>query len=83
MSKLFFVRYRWALKYVINIGLQIVELSNIDDIQTGNVLEIDLEAGEIRNTTTLDHYSIKKQPDFLRVIISDGGLVNYAKNRMI
>ena len=67
----------------INIGLQIVELSNIGDIQTGDVLEIDLKAGEIRNTTAQHNYAVKKQPVFLQKIISDGGLVNYAKKRLI
>jgi len=67
----------------INIGLQIIELSNIDDIKTGDVLEIDLKSGEINNTTSLHHYIVKKQPAFLQEIISDGGLVNYAKKRLI
>jgi len=67
----------------INIGLQIVELSNIDDIKIGDVLEIDLKLGIINNTTSLHHYTVKKQPVFLQEIISDGGLVNYAKKRMI
>jgi len=67
----------------INIGLQIVELSNIDDIKMGDVLEIDSKLGIINNTTSLHHYTVKKQPVFLQEIISDGGLVNYAKKRMI
>ncbi len=67
----------------INIGLQIVKLSNIDDIKIGDVLEIDLKLGIINNTTSLHHYTVKKQPVFLQEIISDGGLVNYAKKRMI
>ncbi len=67
----------------INIGLQIVELSNIDDIKTGDVLEIDIKSGEINNTTSLYQYTIKKQPLFLQEIISDGGLLNYAKKRLI
>ncbi len=67
----------------INIGLQIVELSNIDDIKIGDVLEIDLKLGIINNTTSQHHYTVKKQPVFLQEIISDGGLVSYAKKRMI
>ena len=67
----------------INIGLQIVELSNIDDIKTGDVLEIDLKSGEINNITSKHHYIVKKQPGFLQEVISDGGLVNYAKKRLI
>ena len=67
----------------INIGLQIVELSNFDDINTGDLLEIDLKTGEIYNTTSLHHYEVKKQPVFLQEIISDGGLVKFAKKRLI
>jgi len=67
----------------INIGLQIVELSDINDIKTGDVLEIDFKLGVINNTTSLRHYTVKKQPIFLQEIISDGGLVNYAKKRLI
>ena len=67
----------------INIGLQIIELSNIDDIKTGDVLEIDLKSGEINNTTSQHHYTVTKQPVFLQEIISDGGLVKYAKKRLI
>ncbi len=67
----------------INIGLQIIELSNIDDIKTGDLLEIDLKSGEINNTTSQHHYKVKKQPVFLQKIIFDGGLVNYAKKRLI
>ena len=67
----------------INIGLQIVELSNIDDIKIGDVLEIDLKLGIINNRTSLHRCTVKKQPVFLQEIISDGGLVNYAKKRMI
>ena len=67
----------------INIGLQIIELSNIDDIKTGDLLEIDLKSGEINNITSQHHYTVKKQPVFLQEIIFDGGLVNYAKKRLI
>ena len=74
---------RIFFRNAINIGLQIVELSNIDDIKTGDVLEIDLKSGEINNTTSLHNYTVKQQPVFLQEIISNGGLVNYAKKKMI
>ncbi len=67
----------------INIGLQMVELSNIDNIKTGDMLEIDFKSGKIDNTTSHHHYKVTKQPAFLQEIISDGGLVNYAKKRLI
>jgi len=67
----------------INIGLQIIEFSNIIEIETGDVLEIDVNSGEIYNSTTSKHYKIKKQPKFLQEIISDGGLVKFAKKKLI
>jgi len=67
----------------INIGLQIVELSNIDNIKTGDTLEIDFISGDIENTTSQHHYKVTKQPVFLQEIITDGGLVKYAKKRLI
>jgi len=67
----------------INIGLQIVELSDINDINTGNLLEIDLKVGEIYNISSLQNYKIKKQPDFLQEIIAEGGLIQYARNKLI
>ena len=67
----------------INTGLQIVELSDIEDIKTGDVLELDLILGEINNTTSQHHYKFTKQPFFLQEIITDGGLVKYARKRFI
>ena len=67
----------------INIGLQLVELSSINEIKTGDMLEIDFKSGEINNITSQHYYTIKKQPIFLQEIISDGGLVNYAKKKKI
>lgn len=44
----------------INIGLQIVELSNIDDIKTGDTLEIDFKSGKIDNLTSQHNYKVTK-----------------------
>ena len=67
----------------INIGQQIVELRDINDINTGDLLEIDLKAGEMYNITSLHNYTIEKQPDFLQEIITEGGLIQYARKRLI
>ncbi len=67
----------------INIGLQLVELSNIEDINTGDELEIDFYLGEIKSITSGHNYTVKKQPIFLQEIISDGGLIKYARKRFI
>jgi 3-isopropylmalate/(R)-2-methylmalate dehydratase small subunit len=64
----------------INIGLPILECEdNVKNIKTGDVLEIDTETGDIRNTTTNVTYKARPFPEFIREIINSGGLLNYAK----
>ena len=63
----------------INTGLQLVETDNIDYLNTGDGLHIDLSKGEIRNLSNNKLLIIKKQPKFLQEIISANGLQNYAK----
>lgn len=67
----------------INIGLQIVELSTIDSINTDDILEIDFKNGELINKTLQYRFKIKKQPNFLQDIISEDGLVNFAKKKLV
>ncbi len=67
----------------INIGLPIIELKEIDDINTGDELEIDFEKGIIKNLNTDEYYNINKMPDFLQEIISAEGLVNFARNKIL
>jgi 3-isopropylmalate/(R)-2-methylmalate dehydratase small subunit len=74
---------RIFFRNAINIGLQLVEFSTIEDINTGDMIEIDFKLGELNNTTSQQHYRIKKQPNFLQEIISEEGLVNYAKKKLI
>jgi 3-isopropylmalate/(R)-2-methylmalate dehydratase small subunit len=63
----------------INMGLQIIETGKIDDLNTGDKLQIDSSKGEIHNLSNDQRFYIKKQPKFLQEIISANGLVNYAK----
>ena len=67
----------------INIGLQLVEFSSIEEIETGDTLEINFKLGKIKNKNSLESYEIKEQPVFLREILSEGGLVNYAKKKLL
>ncbi|MFX0076111.1 MAG: 3-isopropylmalate dehydratase small subunit [Candidatus Hermodarchaeota archaeon] len=67
----------------INIGLQLLEFQSIDLIKTGDILEIYFNLGEIKNISSLMVYIFKKQPDFLREVITEGGLVNYTKKNFI
>ena len=74
---------RIFFRNAINIGLPIIEFQDIEKLKTGDVLKIQFEDGLIKNTSTSEEFQIKKQPSFLQQIISDGGLVNYAKKRLI
>lgn len=74
---------RIFFRNAINIGLPIVQLEEIDDINTRDELEIDFEKGIIANITTNKQYKINKMPDFLQEIISAEGLVNYARNKIL
>ena len=67
----------------INIGLPIIECDGINDISTGDELEINLESGTIKNLTTQKEFKVNKMPTFLQEIIASDGLVNFARNRIL
>lgn len=74
---------RIFFRNAINIGLPIIEFDEIDELNTGDELEIDLEEGKIRNLTTQKEYPITQMPSFLQDIISVDGLVNYARDKIL
>lgn len=64
----------------VNIGLAIIESPEAaEDCASGDVLEIDFDAGEIHNVSRGKSYSIEPFPPFLSEIIRSGGLMNMAK----
>lgn len=68
----------------INIGLPFLELKpvDIDAVKEGDVLEIDLSKGKIRNLTTDKQYSTGAFPEFLEGILKEGGLLSWVKQRL-
>ncbi len=68
----------------INIGLPILELKeeDIDDIENGNLLEIDTDKGIVKNLTKGKEYSAPAFPKFLQEIIQLGGLLNYVEKEL-
>jgi 3-isopropylmalate/(R)-2-methylmalate dehydratase small subunit len=67
----------------INVGLPIMESPEaVGDIKTGDRLRVDLEKGLIENLTTGNKYQASPFPEFMREIISLGGLVEYVKKRL-
>lgn len=63
----------------INIGLPILESDEIDKISQGDLLEIDLAGGIIKNLSKNQIYHTQAFPDFLREIVGKGGLINWIK----
>lgn len=65
----------------INIGLPFLELSDIDKINNGDLLEIDLSSGTIKNLNQNKVYSTGPFPEFLEEIIKQQGLMNWIKTK--
>jgi 3-isopropylmalate/(R)-2-methylmalate dehydratase small subunit len=67
----------------INVGLPIMESPEaVEGTKTGDSLRVDLEKGLIENLTTGNKYQASPFPEFMREIISEGGLVEYVKKRL-
>ena len=66
----------------INIGLPILESTECaQDARKGDVLEVDLEAGEIKNITQGKTYKAMPFPPFMKEIVQAGGLLNYMRSK--
>jgi 3-isopropylmalate/(R)-2-methylmalate dehydratase small subunit len=63
----------------INIGLPIFTLAEASEIEEGDILEIDLKTGKIKNLTKNKEYKVSPFPEFIMNIINNGGLINYIK----
>jgi len=73
---------RIFLRNCINIGLPIVELAVVEDIEEGDQLEIDFDRGLLKNTGKGTSISINTYPEFLQEIIRNGGWLPYATARL-
>src|SRR5690606_9214223 len=62
----------------INIGLPVVEVAD-HNIQNGQEVAVDLEAGTVTNLATGDVFKATKMPQVMIDILDEGGLVNYLK----
>ena len=63
----------------VNVGLPVVECEGAGEIQDGDILEVDLTGGYLRNITQGRLYRTRPLPPELMEILSEGGLVNYVK----
>ena len=64
----------------INISLPLLEVGDdVKKIKAGDVLSVDLESGEIVNTTSGETIKATPLPGFIQDIARAGGLINYVK----
>jgi 3-isopropylmalate/(R)-2-methylmalate dehydratase small subunit len=67
----------------IDIGLPILECEKaVDKTQAGDLLEVELSAGEIKNVTKGLTFKAKPYPDFMLELINAGGLIEYTKRKI-
>ena len=67
----------------INIGLAIIENDQIqDDIESNDVIDINLSEGKIYNKTKNKEYSFAPYPVEIQNLINIGGLVEYTKTKV-
>ncbi len=68
----------------INIGLPILECeSAAENIKEGDLIEVNLATGEIKNLTKNETYYAKPFPEFMQKIIASGGLMNYVMSKYV
>jgi 3-isopropylmalate/(R)-2-methylmalate dehydratase small subunit len=73
---------RIFFRNAINIGLPLLECGMADKIDSGDVLEVTLETGQIKNVTKGKTYKAEPYPDFMMELVSAGGLIEYTKKRI-
>jgi len=74
---------RIFFRNAINIGLPLLECEEaVDNTESGEVLEVDLSSGEIKNLTRGMTFTAEPYPDFMAELISAGGLIEYTKQRL-
>ena len=67
---------RIFFRNAINLGLPVL-ICNTDDIDDGDELEVDLEAGIIRDNASGKQLTFGKIPEVMLRILDDGGLLPY------
>jgi 3-isopropylmalate/(R)-2-methylmalate dehydratase small subunit len=70
---------RIFFRNAINIGLPLFICSDVDRIEDGDSIDVDMAGGVIHNLSRGQSYKTTPLPQFLREIVDAGGLVEYTK----
>jgi 3-isopropylmalate/(R)-2-methylmalate dehydratase small subunit len=74
---------RIFFRNAINIGLPLLECDEaVDKTKAGDILEVDLSSGKIKNLNNGVTFTAKSYPDFMAELISAGGLIEHTKQRL-
>ncbi len=74
---------RIFFRNAINLGIPVIESPEIArETDEGDIIEIDLENGIVRNLTKGKEYKVPKLPENLQKVLEAGGLMEYAKSRL-
>ena len=74
---------RIFFRNAVNIGLPLLECEDaVAQTEAGDVLEVDLSSGQIKNRTNGTTFTAKPYPDFMAELISAGGLIEHTKKRL-
>lgn len=65
----------------INLGLPVMVAENLDGIEEGAAVELDIDAGVLRLAASDKVFALEPLPDNLKRILADGGLVPHLKKR--
>ncbi|UCG09904.1 MAG: 3-isopropylmalate dehydratase small subunit [Dehalococcoidia bacterium] len=74
---------RIFFRNAINIGLPLLECAEaVANTGAGDILEIDLSGGKIKNLTKNMSFTATPYPDFMAELISAGGLIEFTRKRL-
>jgi len=74
---------RIFFRNAIDIGLPLLECEEaVDRTEAGDLLEVDLSSGKIKNLTKAIEFTAKPYPEFMSQLIAAGGLIEHTKQRL-
>jgi len=65
-----------------NMGLPIFELAESAEINEGDTVRVDMDAGEVINVSQAKTYKFTPIPAFMQELVDTGGLIEFAKKEI-
>ncbi len=65
-----------------NMGLPIFELAESAEINEGDTVRVDMDAGEVINVSQAKTYKFTPIPEFMQELVDTGGLIEFAKKEI-